>query len=284
MSDISGSDIFDAASVDTSPEPAPTPATPEPSAPPAIAQPDAQPTATTAPATPPADPAASPQEPTVINEQGNRVPLSELLEQRERRQAAERKAEEAERRYQELERQLRQSQQPRTPPPDVLENPQAFAGHLEQSMEQRFRGMMVNMSFDMVRESNPNGFQAAWSALQDQVRSGNSRVRDEIVSSPNPGSALMRWHQREETIRQIGDGGLEAYRQRMLDEAMKDPNFRTRAMEAWRTEAQQTQTSASSPPPSIPSLNRTTGVANPPERSSVSGAELFEAASAPRRR
>lgn len=284
MSDISGSDIFDAASVDASPEPVSTPAAPEPSAPPATVQPEALPPVATAPEPPPVDPAAPPQEPTVLNEHGNRVPLSELLEQRERRQAAERKAEEAERRYQELERQLRQSQQPRTPPPDVLENPQAFAGHLEQAMEQRFRGMMVNMSFDMVRESNPTGFQAAWGALQDQIRSGNSRIRDEIISSPNPGSALMRWHQREETIRQIGDGGLDAYRQRTLDEAMKDPNFRTRAMEAWRTEAQQTQTSASSPPPSIPSLNRTTGASRQLDQSAVSGAELFEAASAPRRR
>lgn len=283
MSDISDADIFaSAVSGDVSPEPAPTSATPEPSAPPAIAQPDAQPTATTAPATPPVDPAAPPQEPTVINEQGNRVPLPEYLGERDRRKVAERKAEEAERRYQELERQFRQSQQPRTPPPDVLENPQAFAGHLEQSMEQRFRGMMVNMSFDMVRESNPNGFQAAWSALQDQVRSGNSRVRDEIVSSPNPGSALMRWHQREETIRQIGDGGLEAYRQRMLDEAMKDPNFRTRAMEAWRTEAQQTQTSASPPNPSVPSLNRTTGTRPAVPAGAPSDAEIFAHATARR--
>jgi len=151
-------------------------------------------------------------------------------------------------------------------------------------MDRRMRGMVVDMSFDMVRESNPTGFQAAFSALKEQVDRGNTRLRDEIVGASNPGSALMRWHQREETLRQIGEGGLDGYRTRTLEEALKDPNFRTRAMEAWRAEAGQMQTGTSPPPPSIPSLNQTTGAARRPDSGPLSGEALFEAASAPRRR
>lgn len=273
--------MFAAASGPAPTEPAPAPAAAE-ATPPAPGPAAVQPAETAPPVTPTPE---APAEPTVINEAGHRVPLSEHLAEREKRQAAERRAEEAERRAQDFERQFRQAQQPqRQPVPDALENPQAYAEHLQSEMDRRMRGMVVNMSFDMVRESNPTGFQAAWAALQDQVRSGNTRLRDEIVGSANPGSALMRWHQREETLRQIGEGGLDGYRTRTLEEALKDPSFRTRAMEVWRAEAGQMQTGTSPPPPSIPSLNQTTGAARKPDGVAMSGAELFEAASAPRRR
>lgn len=271
----SDSDIFEAASSGT-PEPAPAGET----TPPAVEQPGtveqpaqtpmvAQPTPVTA------------EEPTAINDQGHRVPISELLDQREKRQAAERRAEELERRLQDIER---RNQPQRQQAPDVLERPEDFAGYVRSEAERLASARIVNMSFADVEDANPEGFRKAWQGLQERVRSGDQRLADEIRNAPNPGRALMRWHQREETLRQIGDGGLDGYRQRALDEAMKDPAFRAKAMEAWRAEAAtaaQPQPGSRSQTPSIPSLNRTTG-APMATVGPLSDAELFEKASARR--
>lgn len=93
----------------------------------------------------------------------------------------------------------------------------------------------------------------------------------------------MKWHQREQTLQQIGNGGLDGYRSRMLDEALKDPAFRQKAMEAWRDEAQANTPLRSQTTPPIPSLNRTTGASgHGGSRSAISDAELFQNATARR--
>ena len=264
------SDIFAAAMSDEPIEPVTTAPSPEPviqEQPAPVEQP--QPVAE--------QPAA---EPVVTNDQGHRVPLSELLEQREKRQAAERRAEDTERQIRELQAQLRAQQQPPRQIPDVLEDPQGYAGHVRTDVETLVQSRIINMTFEEVRENNPEGFDAAWRALQ---ANGDQRVAEEIRNAVNPGRALMKWHQREQTLQQIGNGGLDGYRQRTLDEALKDPAFRQRAMEAWREEAQANTQPRSPTTPQIPSLNRTTGAAgHGAARTAISDAEIFQSATAPR--
>lgn len=266
------SDIFAAAMSDAPIEAAATESNPAPA-------PVEQPAAVAQP-TPSVEQPAS--DPLVTNEQGHRVPLSELLEQREKRQAAERRAEEVERRMSELQAQMRASQQPPRQIPDVLEDPSGFAGHVRTDVEGLVRNQIVNMTFEDVREQNPEAFDAAWRALQGRIQSGDSRTAAEIRNATNPGRALMKWHQREQTLQSIGDGGLDGYRQRALDEALKDPAFRQKAMEAWREEAQANTQPRSPNTPSLPSLNRTTGAAAGASRTAVSDAELFQTATARR--
>lgn len=263
------SDIFAAAMSDAPIEPVAVDTSPEPA-------PEAQP----APVEQPQPVAEQPApEPVVTNDQGHRVPLSELLEQRERRQAAERRAEETERQFKELQAQLRAQQEPRKIP-DVLEDPQGYAGHVRTDVETLVQSRIINMTFEEVREQNPEAFDAAWRALQ---ANGDQRIAADIRNAVNPGRALMKWHQREQTLQQIGTGGLDGYRQRTLDEALKDPAFRQKAMEAWREEAQANTPPRSQTTPSIPSLNRTTGAAgHGAARTAISDAELFQNATARR--
>jgi hypothetical protein len=269
MADISDSALFDAAMNDAPAEPAAVvqDAPVAEAAPAPVPQPEPVTQAETTPAA----------EPTVVNEQGHRVPLSEYLGEREKRQAAERRAQEIEQQLNELRRQQRPQ-----PIPDLLESPENYAAHVRQQVSQEARAMVLNMAFETTRAQDQAAFDAAFAALEGRVRAGDTRTRDEIVNAPHPGIALMRWHKQQETLRQIGDGGLDAFRQRALDEALKDPAFRTKAMEAWRTEAQQQPANGSRPSPSLPSVNRLTGSARSADAGPLTDAELFEHATARR--
>ena len=71
-------------------------------------------------------------------EQDHRVPLMELLNEREKRQNYERQIEEERRQRQALERQIAEyqaKQQPKQELPDIFENPKAFTETIEQRVE-----------------------------------------------------------------------------------------------------------------------------------------------------
>jgi hypothetical protein len=62
-------------------------------------------------------------------------------------------------------------------------------------------------------------------------------LKARMQSSRDPGETLIEWHREQKTRQEIG-GDLTAYKQRLRDEALKDPEFRKQAMEAWQADAQ----------------------------------------------
>jgi hypothetical protein len=170
----------------------------------------------------------------------HRIPLAELLDERDRRQAAERQREMLEQQLMALRRQQQAAQQT----PDVFQDPEAFTRTLERRVEQQVQTRFLNVSFADAHESQGEQFEAAYEALLataihetgGDLANGRSPTRDRIINSGNPGKALMRWHGEREAVRETG-GDLSAYRQRVLDEALSDPEFRKTAMESWRGDA-----------------------------------------------
>ncbi|MEP9368663.1 hypothetical protein [Xanthobacter sp. VNH20] len=256
-------------------------------------------------AEPPEPPASEPEAPEPAERQqpaqadppapDHRVPLSELLNERERRQEFAREVERLRQENAEFQRQMQALRQPVQPPPDMFADPEGFRGSIEQQltqMEQRFAQRIqrerLDMSFDLAAEKNPEGFQKAFSELEQVIKTERDyALRDRIVSAPNPGKALLDWHRNREALRETG-GDVVAYRERISKEAReslaKDPEFRRQLLEEMRAEAGAAR--ALSNPTQMPSLNRATAAAPNAgsEARDLSDGELFALGSRPRRR
>jgi hypothetical protein len=88
-----------------------------------------------------------------------------------------------------------------------------------------------------------------------------------MLASDHPVDVAVNWHKRAKLVETTG-GDLDAYRQRILDEATKDPAFQAKVLEAARATAGRP---GSRPQVQIPpSLNKAAG-------SGVSNADLDEA-------
>lgn len=161
-------------------------------------------------------------------------------------------------------------------PPDLIENPEGYADYLQQQVEHRYRKARIDETFEDARDANPEGFEKAW----DSLLRANPNIRNEIIAAPNPGKALMRWHQREAALSEIGPD-LGSYRKRIedqaLERAMADPDFRQKVIDAARGEAGLPANRPNNVTKLPPSLNRATGARSNEndDTTPMSEAELF---------
>ncbi|HTR14102.1 MAG TPA: hypothetical protein VMI72_12820 [Roseiarcus sp.] len=157
-------------------------------------------------------------------------------------------------------------------PPDVLEDP---AGYQEfvvrqamrpvEELRNQVRADRINHSMELAQVRHGEVFTAGFEALKSLDKSvpENRALVERIVSSPNPGEAVVDWHRRNEVMREVGTDPA-AYRARIAEEARKslmdDPEFRKQLLEDLRAEA---MGGAGGKPRSEtripPSLNRTPG-------------------------
>lgn len=219
-----------------------------------------------------------------------RIPSGRLREEADarRRAEAERDAEREERRRDRermdaLERELRDFRRPAQreeakpePYPDVFSDPSGFSGRVmgdaeravkaaEERMEMRF----FNASLEDARDQNPEAFDKAFEA----ARRADAVVKQRIRQAANPGRELMRWHRQQEAVREYGDDPA-AYRKRLREDLLKDPDFRKEAMAAWGNEARGGNGDARpGNVTDLPSVNRITGA----RESSDSGDDPREA-------
>lgn len=222
------------------------------------------------------------EQPATAREDSANVPSWRLREERERAQAAER-------RYQELERQLAalQSRQPKAEQqaPDIFENPGQF---VEQATKQQLDPVRSEIGQlrefysqrEAVRTHGAEKVQAAYQALEKGMASRDPEawtVYNRAMQSMDPYGSIVDWHKQRETLAQIG-GDLDSYKQRLLDEALKDPEFQKKALEAARGQAQQSGNAVARPAvSSLPSINRVGASALQGNEQDVSDAELFDA-------
>jgi hypothetical protein len=199
----------------------------------------------------------------------NRVPLTELLNEREKRQNYERELE----RYRAEERR-RAEEAARKPAPDMFGDPDAWQSHLreenqrvlrEQSeaFNQQLLQVRLNTDEQMTRMRYATEFDPAMDWFKGVVQQ-NRGLYDQVMQAPSPHTAMVEMYKRESVLKEVGTDPA-AYRQKLRDEALKDEEFLTKAYEAFQARAAGNQ--QWSPPQSarrpLPSLGRAGSAASP---------------------
>ena len=210
-------------------------------------------------------------------DQGHRVPLSELLSERDKRQEYERRVrafEAAEARRREDEERAGQQV------PDQFMDPDAYTRFLReetnrQVSELRREAQQERLNDRLDAASDKHGREAVNAAYQALAETGDEALAGHFMSQRNPYSAMVEWHKNQGVLKEIGSDPA-AYREKQLDEALKDPAFLQRAQEAIQAQAAQSPGFAPSPRARMPSLARA-GTAAP---ASGGDAGITDAASA----
>jgi hypothetical protein len=117
--------------------------------------------------------------------------------------------------------------------PDLFADPEARLNYERRQIAQEFETRRINASFSDAEETHGDGFRTAFQALQ---RTGNAGLVSEIVNSNNPGKSLMKWHGRQSLAAEIGDDPA-AYRQRVREELLQDPELRRQVITGARNDA-----------------------------------------------
>lgn len=181
---------------------------------------------TQTPSETPAEPPAATPEPTPQTPAENpMIPHARFQEVNQRAQAAERARDEA---VELLKRYAPRPEQPAAQPQlDMFENPEGF---IRQTLQDELRDLQ-EAKFLMLRDiterqHTPEVVKAAslaFDAAQDAGELHPSEY-EAVARSKNPFAAAVEWHQRREVLKEVGPDPA-AYRQRILDDARKDPAY-----------------------------------------------------------
>lgn len=166
-----------------------------------------------APAEPQADTGAQPTSPPEVapQEAPHTVPISAILDEREKRQIAQRENEDLRRKVAEYEAAKAH------PAPDPAENPREFAAYQQQQVQQVMWNERLNMSEAIARQTHgEDAVNAAREAFAQAVKS-NPPLYAELQRQPNPYSFVVQWHQRQKLLDEIGSDPA-AYRARIADQ------------------------------------------------------------------
>lgn len=206
--------------------------------------------------------AKQPEEAPREEKQDHRIPLAELMKERDSRQAAQRELDHLRQQFWAMQQQMQQAQAPKEEPIDIFAQPEVYQAHIQQTMEQRLRAMEGNFSLRLAAYKHGDSFHEAWQEMARRSQSGDDSIRQQVINSPDPGETLVQLYQREKVIGEVGSDP-NAYIQKKLDEALKDPAFLAKAVEAARTAAgaQPTQNKIELPR----SLNKLAGSHSAPE-------------------
>lgn len=220
-------------------------------------------------------PAAQPTQADPAKDEGGQVPSWRLREVSEARQAAERRAEDVQRQFyatqarlQDMERQVAAFNKPKAEPTDFFANPDEALQERMRPLEERYAQLESNMRLqtskamaimvhgkETVAEMEKTVAQAI-EQRHPEMQALSMRMRQ----SDDPVGIAVEWFKDHKVRSEIG-GDLPSYRQKILDDAMKDPAFQAKVLEASRGVAQQ-QASQPGARPNIqlpPSINRATG-------------------------
>jgi hypothetical protein len=228
------------------------------------------------------------------------VPSWRLREIREARDAAVQKAEEAARERYALQQQLQQMQnelaavrKPKPEPVDFFQNPDEAIAQRLSPLDERFQQLEQSLKLRTSRVQaiavhGAKQVQEMEAAVAKAMQSNHPEMpllAAQMRASDDPAEVGMQWHTRNKLLQETG-GDLTAYRQKILDEAMKSPEFQAKVIEAARGQA--AQPNGRPPPISLPpSLNKTpgSGASQPPDADNdMSDAALFKYAAAPARK
>jgi hypothetical protein len=223
------------------------------------------------------------------------VPAGRLREESDARRRAERDVQDLRARLAAFEVQPRQ-QQPPSQKLDVFDNPSGFVKQEVEPLLQQFRQELQMtreaMSADnAVRVYGDERVGAARASLEQGMARHDPNAwatYNRAMASHDPYGVITRWHLDRETLTQIG-GDLETYKKRVLEEALKDPEFHRQVIQAAKGQAaangqQINRPVVQSKVPNLPSLSEI-GAAGPDEQViQPSEDALFRAAVSAKRR
>lgn len=230
-------------------------------------------------------------------DEGGQVPSWRLREVREARETAERRAQEAERQsyavqaqLQAMQREMAQLRQPKQEPVDFFADPDAALKQRIDPLTSQFQTIVQDMQRELsetkaIARYGAEAYAAMETELQAAMVAGEPEVhqlRAQALSSRDPAAVAMQWYQQRKVMKEVGNDPTK-YKQRILDEAAKDPAFQAKVMEAARSQASTSRPNVQLPP----SLNRApgSGVGHATlDEGDMSDAALFRhAITAPRR-
>lgn len=226
--------------------------------------------------------------------------------ERDRAEKAEASARTAQQQYEALQRQnaefqrkIEELSKPKQEPVNLFENPDAFVGTWEQKLAQQqesfqseLRKVRLEQNLAFTAFQHKEEFPKAYEAFVTSVQGGDRALATRVFGSSDPGGAMVAWHRERQVISEIGTDP-NAYVQRKLEEALKDPAFLAKAMDAFKSQAtgqpiastpQQTAQPTSRPnlktqlPPSLRSMPGAAAASDGSGIQHMSEDELFDAA------
>jgi hypothetical protein len=155
--------------------------------------------------------------PVAAEEKPQTIPITALLDEREKRQDAirkaegsERRAEEAERRLKELERRIAAAQQQRKPP-DFFEKPEEAVKAQVDPILHRMFSDKLDFSEALAEEKyGAETVETAKQAFIQAMQEDPDLYRKVVVTSKHPYDAVVKWHKKHSALSKIGDDP-EAY-------------------------------------------------------------------------
>lgn len=199
--------------------------------------------------------AALQSQPAKDDDADGKIPSWRMREIREARDAERARAERAEqqareaqtaaqqfqRAFQDLQRQLHALQNPpRKPDPINLfeeQGPERFVGTIEERLsalqgefQKQLRQLRLENNLTVTAMVHKDEFPKAYEAFVAAVEGGDRALATRVFGSTDPGGAMVAWHKEQSTLREIGTDP-NAYVQKKLDEALKDPVFLAKAFE-----------------------------------------------------
>lgn len=235
----------------------------------------------------PAKPAPAEQ---ATQQQEAAVPSGRFREEAEARRKAESERDDLRRRLDEA--YSRQAPPPnKTEPPkrsDMFEAPSAFVQEevkpLLDPVTQQVSAIREHYSLqNAITRHGDEKVSAARKALESAMGARDSdawSAYNRAMNSIDPYGEIMRWHTGKEVLSTVGPD-LDAYRQKLLDEALKDPEFQKKVFDAARGQAASNGSAVNRPVvPKLPSIGKvgaTTSEATSAE-DNMSDEELFHAA------
>lgn len=161
--------------------------------------------------------------------------------------------------------QVQQQEHKPAEPPDMFADPEGFRTYVIDQANQAAQYRHVESSLADAAETHGEKFQAAYAEAQrvgqsevQQFGIGRSPTVNRIWSAPNPGKALMSWHAQQQTLREVGNDP-QAYREKLREELMNDPDVQAQVIERARGSARQNGARSYSQSRMPPSLNGQTG-------------------------
>lgn len=220
------------------------------------------------------------------------IPPSRLREEADARRRAEGEVAELRGRLSAMEQRLNQPQPQTKQEPkakrDIWDDPDGFVQDAVMPLQERFQQTLNAIAKEAaVARFTEETVNAAEKAFMEAARARTLDPADfdRVANAPNRYSAAVAWH-KDQMVRQEVGTDPAAYRTRVLEEALKDPAFQARVIEAARGQAQANGNMIAQPAraqvQSLPSLNKVGAVALPENGNEASDAELF--ASTTRRR
>lgn len=218
-------------------------------------------------------------------EEGGPVPSWRHRELREQRDAIEQRSRlleqaliDQQRQFAHLQEQIRQAQAKAEPPqiPDLISDPQAYHQHITQQHQQSMRNLEANFSFRMAHREHGEMFERAYVEMIGRAERGDPSVVQAVMASPDPGTSMINWFQREQTLAQVGNDP-NAWFDKQLEERLKDQKFAGSLLERMRGSAPAAGPNGAPNVQLPPSLNRIASSApNMPGSGDMSSAAMFD--------